>query len=74
MMQRLIILLVRTRLGLKQNEHFQFSNQKKPDVYWFTEKKLLKKTPEGWVYPSKVSLNWLLNRECRVRIMLGDDI
>ncbi len=73
MLTKLIVLLIRVRLGVKRGEHFKFVNQKKKDIYWFTKTKLLKKTPEGWILPSKVSFNWLLDKECRVRFVNGDE-
>ena len=42
-MKRLIIFLVRMRLGLKKYELFQFENQKTDDVYYFTETELVKR-------------------------------
>lgn len=36
-MKRLILFLIRRRLGLKKYEPFQFNNQKSDAVYYFTE-------------------------------------
>lgn len=65
-MQRLIIFLVRTKLGLKKYQQFRFINQRrKTDSYYFTATKLLK--IEGCtVKESSCSLNWLLNNECEI--------
>ena len=64
-MKRLIIFLIRKRLGLELCEHFRFRNQKSDAVYWFTKDKLLKSW-YGYVMPSGVSLNWLLDDECEI--------
>ena len=41
-MKRLIIFLIRKRLGLKKNELFRFANQCEQSVYYFTETGLMK--------------------------------
>lgn len=42
-MKRLIIFLIRKRLGLKKNQRFTFDNQKsKFDEYYFTDTQLMK--------------------------------
>lgn len=73
-MKRLIVFLVRKRLGLKKYELFRFENQKTDDVYYFTETELTKRqflhTRSGPIFVtvlSGVSLNWLLNKDCKVR-------
>lgn len=65
-MKRLIIFLVRKRLGLSKYEPFQFVGQKTNAVYYFTGDALLK----AWrsdVTKSGVSLNWLLDDECEIK-------
>jgi hypothetical protein len=65
MRNRLIIFLIRRRLGLKKYEHFRFDNQKSKDVYYFTATELMK----IWAFgdeKSGVSLNWLLDPECKI--------
>lgn len=64
-MKRLIIFLIRKRLGLKKNETFQFVNQKSDAVYYFTGTKVMKLW-FGVTEPSRVSLNWLLDDECEI--------
>ena len=64
-MRRLIVFLVRKKLGLKLCEEFKFTNQKSDAVYWFTKEKILKHW-NGRVEPSSVSLNWLLDDECEI--------
>ena len=72
-MKRLIIFLIRKRLGLKKYERFQFANQNsKDDYYLFTGTNLIKLIngrygPEAYVtVRSGVSLNWLLDDHCEV--------
>lgn len=67
-MTRLIIFLIRKKLGLKKYEHFRFTNQKvKSDYYYFTETNIMKHV-HGWgnIYHSNVSLNYLLSNKCEI--------
>ena len=64
-MKRLIIFLIRKRLGVKKVEPFQFDNQKTNNVYFFTEFGVMKRTNRS-VELSSVSLNWLLDDECKI--------
>lgn len=64
-MKRLVIFLIRKRLGVGLCEQFQFANQKSNAVYWFTKEKVFKYY-DGHVEPSGVSLNWLLDDECEI--------
>ena len=73
MMRRLIIFLVRKRLGLKKYQQFRFTNQKTDDIYYFTGTALMKKalheSPFGRIWCdefSGVSLNWLLDKNCLI--------
>lgn len=65
MRRRLIIFLVRTRLGLKKRENFRFINQKSNAVYYFTSTDI-KKADFSGTRQSSVALNWLLNDECAI--------
>lgn len=66
-MKRLIIFLVRKRLGLKKGEHFQFTNQASPyNYYYFTDDAVMKHTLHFGEYKSGVSLNWLLDDKCEI--------
>lgn len=66
-MKKLILFLVRKRLGLKEYQLFQFTNQKDKTVYYYFEpERIVKKYPRGVIYPSSVSLNWLLDDECEI--------
>lgn len=67
MRKRLIIFLIRRRLGLKKCEHFVFVNQKSPtDCYYFMKDKIIKVEGSRCI-PSSVSLNWLLDDECKIK-------
>lgn len=65
-MKRLIIFLIRRRLGLRKHQTFKFANQKNKDaMYYFTSTGVVK------IYGTKtkrsnVSLNWLLDDECKI--------
>lgn len=65
-MKKLIIFLVRKRLGLKKGETFQFVGQKTDAEYWF-ESEMLMRYCDGELRESGVSLNWLLNDNCGIR-------
>ena len=68
-MKRLIIFLVRKKLGLKKGEHFRFTNQSSPyNTYYFTEDAVMKHLSwwTGEDRRSNVSLNWLLDDECEI--------
>ena len=75
-MKRLILFLIRRRLGLRLNEKFKFTNQKSQyDFYWFTPCALmkhechtdvLKSCLTGKIDKAHVSLNWLLDDECEI--------
>lgn len=64
-MKKLIVFLIRKRLGLKLNEKFRFEGQKSKSVYYFTKTNVIKEE-YGMITLSNVSLNWLLNDECKV--------
>lgn len=66
MLKKLIIFLIRKRLGLKKGETFQFVGQKTNAEYWF-ESDFLAKYYENQYSESGVSLNWLLNDHCEIR-------
>ena len=73
-LKRLIIFLIRKRLGLELFEDFQFANQRSQyDRYYFAPDKLIKIETygDGNCYTgerdSSVSLNWLLSDECEIR-------
>lgn len=65
-MRRLILFLIRLKLGVKKYERFRFTNQKERCKYWFTSTHLLKRTKTGHIEQSGVSLNWLLDKNCKI--------
>ena len=69
-MRRLIIFLIRNRLGLDVGQAFRFANQKSDkNYYFFTKDKLIKMLWIGSSYypvPSNCSLNWLLDDDCEI--------
>lgn len=66
-MKKLILFLVRKRLGLKTHEYFQFKGQKSSAVYYFGEDAIYK-VEGAYIKRSSVSLNWLLSDECKDEI------
>ena len=64
-MRRLIIFLIRKRLGLKKYEDFRFVNQKSDAVYYFSEIGVMKRW-RGQTMLSSVSVNWLLDKDCEI--------
>lgn len=65
MRKRIIVFLIRKRLGLKRREQFRFINQKSNAVYYFTSTQVMKADRSG-TRESSVSLNWLLSDECAI--------
>lgn len=69
MLKRLVMFLIRLRLGVKKFEEFRFTNQKSEfNTYFFTNTQLLK-VEKNEVRPSRVSINWLLDDECEITIL-----
>lgn len=64
-MKRLIVFLIRRKLGLKKHERFRFVGQKSNAVYYFATDSLIK-CWKGQTMLSGVSLNWLLDDECKI--------
>ena len=64
-MRRLIIFLIRKKLGLKKYENFTFVGQKSDAIYYFTECSVMKRW-RGQTTLSSVSLNWLLDKDCEI--------
>lgn len=85
MLRRLIIFLIRKKLGLKKRECFRFTNQKTRDIYQFNDTHLMKLVPDENHYrcdlyslrlksparieKSSVGLNWLLDDECEIEVV-----
>lgn len=71
-MTRLILFLVRLKLGVKKCERFKFTNQKDNSHYYIDKRRVVKvvhKVNHVYVRDSGVSLNWLLSPECKIRKM-----
>lgn len=66
MIKKIVLFLIRKKLGVKKFQRFRFSNQKKKDVYFFTNDKLMKEVyPTFKWIPSRVGLNYLLSKGCK---------
>lgn len=64
-MRRFVIFLIRKKLGLRKYEMFKFVGQKSDAVYYFTESNVMKHW-RGQTSLSGVSINWLLDNDCKV--------
>lgn len=64
-MRKIVIFLIRKKLGLKKYEKFRFAEQKSTAVYYFTETNLMKYWRNQTML-SGVSLNWLLDSNCGI--------
>lgn len=65
-MRKVVIFLIRKRLGLKKYEEFRFVEQKSNAVYYFTDDNLMKHW-RNLTMLSGVSLNWLLDKDCKIK-------
>ena len=68
-MTRLIMFLVRFKLGVRKFEIFRFSNQKTKNKYYFDTHTIYRsylKDHTVHIEPSDVSINWLLNPCCEI--------
>ena len=65
-MRKIVIFLIRKRFGLRKYEKFQFVNQKSNAVYYFTGDNVMKQWRNQTML-SGVSLNWLLDKDCKIR-------
>ena len=66
-MNKLIIFMIRKKLGLKRKQKFKFLNQKNPcESYLFTDDCLVKLSPKGtYLREAKINLNFLLSEEAK---------
>jgi hypothetical protein len=62
-MRKLVIFLIRKKLGLKTYEKFRFVGQKTDAVYYFTDDNVMKLWRNQTML-SGVSVNWLLDNDC----------
>ena len=67
MIKKLIIFLIRRKLGLRKYEGFQFTNQKNNCIYYFSDDALLRENPYGYIRECHASLNFLISDECEIR-------
>lgn len=65
MTKRLILFLIRRRLGLKKFQYFKFTNQKNNSWYYFGNDGLMKTERDNY-RKSSVGLNWLLDDRCTI--------
>lgn len=65
-MKRLILFLIRLKLGVKKNERFRFTNQTNKDECYYIDSFGVIKISVNRTKLSNVSLNWLLNRYCEI--------
>lgn len=72
-MKKLILFLIRKRLGVRKSQAFRFDNQSSPtDSYFFTNDGLIKLKIVNHSFVEErahVSLNWLLDDECKIHII-----
>jgi hypothetical protein len=66
MLTRLIINLIRLRLGVRRYEKFRFDSQTSRVNYYFFTERMVMKHSDGYTTTSSVSLNWLLDPNCKV--------
>ena len=64
-MRRAVMYLLRKKLGLKKNQRFQFDGQKSDAVYCISDTHVMKHY-HGRTTLSNVSINWLLDDECKI--------
>jgi hypothetical protein len=64
-MKRLIMFLLRKKLGVKKDQRFQFNGQKSDAVYYISDEYVMKHY-HGRTTTSNVSINWLLDDECDI--------
>ncbi len=64
-MKRIIMFLLRKKLGLRKDQRFQFDGQKSDAVYYISGSHIMKHY-RGRTTLSNVSVNWLLSDECDV--------
>lgn len=63
MRRKIVIFLIRKKLGLKKYEKFRFVGQKTDAVYYFTDDNVMKLWRNQTML-SGVSVNWLLDNDC----------
>lgn len=75
MLKRLIIFLIRRKLGVKNKQPFRFVGQKSHTDFYYFKNGVLWKAKIGrsgrvsYLNPSDVSLFWITNDDCKVVIV-----
>lgn len=64
-MRKIVIFLIRKKLGLRKYEKFRFVGQKTDAIYYFTEDNVMK-IWRNQTMLSGVSVNWLLDNDCKI--------
>ncbi len=65
MMNKLILFLLRKKLHVKKGQNFRYTNQKDSCYYYFDDNGIMKSYGRK-PHKSRVSINWLLDDECKV--------
>lgn len=67
-MKKRILKLIMKKLGVKDQEHFQFADQREEFIeYFFTYEALMRYNPEtNEVKESRITLNYLLSDDCKI--------
>lgn len=67
-MKRLILFLIRRKLGVKKYENFRFVNQRsKVNYYYFDDNGIQKVDAEHTIIKhSNVKFNWILSDKCEI--------
>ena len=68
MRRKLIMWLIRRKLGLKNYDGFKFLNQASDNIYFFCDGLLLRMDGKGKISQSHVGLNYLLSEKCEISI------
>lgn len=67
-MKKRILKLIMKKLGVKDQEHFQFADQREEFVeYFFTNEAMMRFNPEtNEIKESRITLNYLLSDDCKI--------
>lgn len=67
-MKKRILKLIMKKLGVKNQEHFQFADQREEFIeYFFTNEALMRFNPETYeIKESRITLNYLLSDDRKV--------
>ena len=67
-MKKKILKLIMKKLGVKDQEHFQFADQREEFIeYFFTLEALMRFNPEtNEIKESRITLNYLLSDDCKI--------